>query len=299
MKAAGVVGAMSSGPVEVRPLKGGIHPTAVVHDGAAVGAGAHIGPYCVIEPGAVIGEGCVLHGHVVVHGGTTLGRGCEVFSFAVLGAAPQDLKYRGEESALIIGERCRIREHATLHRGTAVGGGRTVVGSDCLIMVGAHVAHDCVIEDGVILANGVMLGGHCLVEHGATLAGGAAAHHFATIGRLSFVGGMARITKDVPPFLVVEGNPAEARKVNTTAMSRRGWDPREIEAVRGAFKALYRRREGAMADAMRRLRAEEGQFESVLRLCESIERAQCGVHGRWLETLRERHAAGRNGNAGG
>lgn len=275
---------------DARPARrAGIHPTAVVDRTAEVDPTATIGPYCVIGPHVTIGAGVLLHSHVSVQERTSVGAGTAVFPFAVLGADPQDLKYRGEDTELIIGERNTIREHATLHRGTGVGGGKTVVGNDCLLMVGSHVAHDCIIEDEVILANAVMLGGHCLIEHGATIAGGAGIHHFATVGRLAFVGGLARISKDVPPFLVVEGNPAEPRKVNTTALVRRLWPVEQIEALRLAYKALFRG-DDPMKTVIERLRVDGAQPEPVLALCEFLERMTQGVHGRWRETLREKHA---------
>ncbi len=291
--------ASKSRAVEVEALSSRapeIDSTAVVDGSAVVENGARVGPYCVLGPGVRVGRGTVLHAHVVVQANTTLGEGNEVFPFAVLGADPQDLKFRGEDTRLVIGDRNVIREHATLHRGTASGGGETRVGSGCLIMVGAHVAHDCVLEDGVILANGVLLGGHCVVETGATVAGAAAVHHFTTIGRLSFVAGLARVVKDVPPFLVVEGSPAEPRKVNTVAMTRRGWDEVEVERVKRSFRALFRKRserrgegeEDTVSRRLERLRREEGGSEAVTRLCDFVERMGVGVHGRWLETQRTR-----------
>lgn len=267
-----------------------VHPTAVVHPGAHLADGVDVGPYCVIGDGVSLAENTRLHAHVNIQGPATLGRDNVVFPFAVLGADPQDLKFRGERTTLEIGDRNVFREHVTVHRGTELGGGRTVIGSDCLLMVGAHVAHDCLLEDRVILANAVMLGGHCLIESGATIAGGAGIHHFTTVGQLSFVGGLARITKDVPPFLVVEGSPAEPRKVNTTALLRRGWDPADVERVRSAFKALFRANGSPMNLTIERLRAEDSPCEAVTRLCDFLERMQLGVHGRWRESLRDEAA---------
>lgn len=269
----------------------GAHPTAVVDRSAEIHPEAFVGPYCVIGPGVRIGRGAALHSHVVVHRDVSVGEGAVVFPFAVLGADPQDLKYHGERTRLEIGARTVIREHVTIHRGTGVGGGLTTVGEACLLMVGAHVAHDCVIEDEAIIANSVMLGGHCVVQRGATVAGGAGIHHFATVGSYAFVGGLTRITKDVPPFLVVEGNPAEPRKVNTTALQRRAWPAEDLDALRAAYKALYRGDE-PMTAAIERLRAAEPQRQCVLDLCLALERSAAGVHGRWLETRRE---SARNG----
>ena len=263
-----------------------IHSTAVIGEGASIGSGVRVGPYCVIEDGAVIGDECVLHGHVTVYGSTTLGRENILYPHAVLGAEPQDLKFHGEESSLVVGDRNRIREHTTLHRGTEIGGGKTVVGNDCLFMVGAHIAHDCVVEDEVVIANSVMLGGHSLIETGVTIAGGAGVHHFATVGRYAFVGGLTRVAKDVPPYVVYEGNPAEPRKLNTTALLRRGWDVDVVEQLRIAYKALFRNHDEPMQVTMDRLRADEEQPPCVLHLCDFLERMQLGVHGRFLESTR-------------
>lgn len=278
-----------------------IHPTAIVHPGAQLEAGVAVGPYCVVGDRVRIGRGTVLHNHVTVLSGTTLGRDNVVYPYAVLGAEPQDLKYAGGDTELIIGDRNRIREHATIHRGTEIGGRRTVIGNDCLIMVGVHVAHDCIVEDEAVIANGTMLGGHCLVEFGAGIGGGAGIHHFTTIGALSFVGGMARVNMDVPPFVVSEGSPAEPRKINTTALMRRKWPPEQIERLRSAFRLLFRGEDGAiMREAIAKLRGEAGEHarspfgrclgaggvDPVLRLCDFVERMDMGLHGRYRESLR-------------
>ncbi len=142
------------------------------------------------------------------------------------------------------------------------------------------------IEDGVVIANNTMLGGHCLVETGAAIGGGAGIHHFSTIGTLSFVGGMSRINKDVPPYVVVVGSPAEARKINTTALTRRRWPTDEIEQLRRAFKALYRNSSCPMQESLAILRNDPGQSRAVLRLCTFVERTQSGIKGRSLETRR-------------
>lgn len=270
-----------------------IHPTAVVHADTELGDGVVVGPYTVIGAGVRVGPGTVLHNHVTVQGPAEIGAENVIYPYAVLGAEPQDLKYEGRDTSLVVGDRNKIREHATIHRGTELGGGRTVIGSDCLLMVGVHVAHDCVLEDEVVIANGSMLGGHCSVEFGATIGGGAGIHHFATVGTLAFVAGMARIAKDVPPYLVVEGVPAEPRKVNTTALMRRRWPTDAIERLRTAFRMIFRAPELTAMAAIEQLRGEAGQSGAVLRLCDFVERAQIGVHGRHREVQREDRAAGR------
>ncbi|HBS28381.1 MAG TPA: acyl-[acyl-carrier-protein]--UDP-N-acetylglucosamine O-acyltransferase [Phycisphaerales bacterium] len=264
-----------------------VHPTAIVHPRAELHESAVVGPYSVIGAGVRVGARTVLHNHVTVQGPTTLGEDNIVYPYAVLGAEPQDLKFKGHDTCLEIGSRNRIREHATVHRGTELGGGKTVIGSDTLIMVGVHIAHDCVIEDQVVIANATMLGGHCLVEFGAGLGGGAGVHHFTTIGTLSFVGGMARVNRDVPPYLVVEGSPAEPRKINTTALLRRGWSPEQVERLRAAYKALFRDHDTPVALAMEALRARHADCAPLMRLCDFLERTQDGIHGRHLESLRD------------
>lgn len=269
-----------------------IHPTAIIHPKAELDPSVEVGPYSVIGEGVRIGAGTILHNHVTVQGPSVIGRENVIYPYAVLGAEPQDLKYSGGRTALVIGDRNKIREHATIHRGTEVGGNKTVIGSGCMIMVGVHIAHDCVIEDEVIIANGTMLGGHCSVEFGAVIGGGAGIHHFSTVGTLSFIGGMARITKDVPPYLVVEGSPAEARKVNTTALLRRKWPVEDVERLRNAFKAIYRVESMPALVAIESLRREPDQIPAIFRLCDFLERTQVGIHGRQRERLRTPHERG-------
>lgn len=263
-----------------------IHPTAVIHPSAVLDPTVQIGPYSVIGEGVRIGRGTILHNHVTLQGATVIGEDNEIFPYAVLGAEPQDLKYKGSDTTLIVGDRNRIREHATIHRGTEVGGNKTIVGNDCLIMVGVHIAHDCVLEDEVVIANGTMLGGHCLVEFGAGIGGGVGVHHYSTIGTLSFIGGFARITKDVPPYIVVEGAPAEPRKPNTPALVRRHWSLDDIERLRSAYRMLFRDQGIPVRLAIDLLRAEPDQLAPIHRLCDFLERTETGVHGRQRESNR-------------
>ncbi len=263
-----------------------IHPTAVVHPQAELADDVEVGPYCVIGAGVTIGPGSVLHNHVTVQGPTRLGARNAVYPYAVLGAEPQDLKFRGEATELVIGDGNTIREHTTIHRGTESGGRRTVIGNSCLIMVGCHIAHDCVIEDQTVLANGTMLGGHCLVEFGAVIGGGVGVHHFTTISTLSFVAGMARVSRDVPPYIVVEGAPATPRKINSTGLVRRGWSPEAIEHLRACFRLLFRAPGASMRQKIDALRRQPGQHAPVMRLCDFLDRVEVGVHGRHRESHR-------------
>ncbi|MCL4209180.1 MAG: acyl-ACP--UDP-N-acetylglucosamine O-acyltransferase [Phycisphaeraceae bacterium] len=263
-----------------------IHPTAIIDPGARLAPSVAVGPYCVVGPGVEIADGTVLMNHVTVQRDTTIGRDNIIYPYSVIGADPQDKKYRGERALCAIGDNNQIREHVTIHRGTGNGGGITRVGDDNLIMVAAHVAHDCVIESHCVIANQVMLAGHVHIEEGANIGGGAGVHHFATVGACAFVGGLARITKDVPPFMIVEGNPAEVRAINAIAMSRRGYPPEHIEAVKEAFKRLYRTNGAAISEKLSGLVEEFPDVPAIRKLCDALAAAAEGVHGRALEAAR-------------
>ncbi len=217
-----------------------IHPTATVAPGAAVGAGARIGPFCTVGPNAVIGAGAQLISHVVVDGITRIGEAVVLFPFCTVGLAPQDLKYRGEPTSVEIGARTQIREHVTVHRGTVTGSGITRVGADCLLMGTVHIAHDCDIGDGVIIANNVVMGGHVVIGANAIIGGAAAIHQFVRIGRGAMVGGVSGVEADVIPFGEVIGNRARLRGLNLIGLKRRGFQPAQIQALRGAFRMLFR-----------------------------------------------------------
>ncbi|HMN96180.1 MAG TPA: acyl-ACP--UDP-N-acetylglucosamine O-acyltransferase [Phycisphaerales bacterium] len=263
-----------------------IHPTAVVHSSARLADSVRVGPYAIIGPEVRIGEDSVVHSHAIVAGWTSIGEGNEIHSFAVVGGDPQDLKYRGETTWLTIGDRNIIREHATIHRGTGNGGGHTAVGSGNLIMSAAHIAHDCRLGDHIVLANQAMIAGHVRVEDGATISGGVGIHHYATVGTCAFIGGLTRVTKDVPPFMIVEGNPAEVRGSNHIAMKRRGFSEADIEAIKDCFRRLFRENGATMAEKMVVLRAEYPACAPVHRLCDFLSRMAEGVHGRSYELSR-------------
>ncbi len=260
-----------------------IHPTAIIDPGSQIADTAQIGPYCVIGPDVVIGEHTVLQDHVSIAKLTTIGEGNTFYPYSVIGTDPQDLKFRGERSTCIIGDHNIIREHVTIHRGTANGGGVTTIGSRNMVMVAAHIAHDCMLEDDIIIANQVMLAGHVRVECGANIGGGAGLHHFATVGTCAFVGGLARISKDVPPFMIVEGNPAEVRAVNTIAMNRHGYSPEHIDAIKQAFKLLFRENDAPMAEKLAELRRRFDDVPAVNKLCHSLSASASGVYGRSRE----------------
>ena len=217
----------------------GIHPTAVVEDGARLGADVGIGPFCHVGPQVTLGDGVRLVSHVSLAGDTTVGARTRIFPFAAIGHQPQDLKYRGEPVCLVIGEDCLIRESVTMNPGTEGGGSETVVGPRCVLLANAHVAHDCRLGEGVILSNNVMLAGHCQVGDFAIVSGGAAAHQFVRIGAYAFVGGLAGVEHDVIPFGMALGNRASLAGLNVVGLKRRGFSHEAIHELRKAYRMLF------------------------------------------------------------
>jgi UDP-N-acetylglucosamine acyltransferase len=257
-----------------------IHVSAVIDPSAVIDTTAVIGPGCVIGPNVSIGAQTVLMNHVTVQCNTTIGNGNTFFPFAVIGGDPQDKKFVGESTTLEIGNNNEIREHVTIHRGTGGGGGRTVIGDSNLLMVGCHVAHDCILANSIILANQVMLAGHVEIDDAAAIGGGTGVNQFAAIGRCSYVGGLARITKDVPPFMIVEGMPAEVRAVNVVAMSRRGYLEQHIEATKEAFRRLFRENGGSIVQRIEDVLQDLGEYDAVQQLCKAMTASNNGKHGR-------------------
>ena len=216
-----------------------IHPSAVIEDGAQIHSSAIIGPFCVVESGVSIGASTTLKSHVVLAGKTKVGDNCTLFPFASVGHAPQDLKFHGEESEVHIGDRCVIREHVTINPGTEGGGSITHIGNDCLIMVGAHVAHDCFVGNNVILVNNATLGGHVSIGDFAIIGGLSAVHQFVRIGAHAMVGGASGVETDIIPFGSATGNRAILSGLNLTGMKRRNFPREEIHALRNAYKLLF------------------------------------------------------------
>ena len=249
-----------------------IHPTAVVDSRARLGAGVRIGPYCVIGPGVEIGDRTELKNGVVVDGNTSIGRDNLIYSYAVIGTAPQDLKYKGGDTRVVVGDSNVIREYVTINVGTEKGGGLTSVGSNNLLMTTCHVAHDCLVGDNCIISNGVLLAGHIIVGNSAVLSGAVAIHHFVTVGEFAFIGGLSRIVQDVPPFLVSEGNPAEARTVNVVGLARNGFAQQAIAALENAFRQVFRSGR-PMSETLKRLKEGPDAAAEVLRLVEFLDSA--------------------------
>jgi UDP-N-acetylglucosamine acyltransferase len=216
-----------------------IHATAVVDPSAKLGTNVEIGPFCAVGRDVELGDGVVVHSHAVITGRTTLGAGCKVFPFASIGSAPQDVKYHGEPSTLTIGQNTIIREHVTINPGTEGGHMATKVGANCLLMIGAHVAHDCELGNNVTLVNGATLGGHVFIGDGAIIGGLSAVHQFVRIGAYAFVGGMTGITADVIPFGMAIGNRASLCGLNIVGLKRKGFPREQIHELRQAYRMLF------------------------------------------------------------
>ncbi len=231
-----------------------IDERAVVDPGAQLAPDVSVGPFSVIGPDVIIGAGSRIGPHVVIQGPTRIGRNNQIFQFASVGEAPQDLKYAGEPTRLEIGDNNVIREFATLSRGTTQDHGVTRVGNHCLLMAYTHVAHDCQLGDHVIMSNAASLGGHVRIGDWAILGGFAMVHQFCRVGAHAFLGMGAAVSKDVPPYLLVAGNPARPHGVNSKGLSRRGFDEGQMKAIRHAYRLLFRhgmRLQDAVAEVTR------------------------------------------------
>jgi UDP-N-acetylglucosamine acyltransferase len=253
-----------------------IHPSALVDPAARIGAGVSVGAYSVIGAGVEIGDGTTVGSHVVIEGRTRIGRDNRIFQFASIGAAPQDKKFRGEESELVIGDRNHIREFATMHRGTAGGGGITRVGDDNWFLAYTHVAHDCRVGNQCVFSNNATLAGHVEVDDHVIVSGFVGVHQFCRIGAHAFIGMGVLLSGDVPPFLMVaadadtQGRP---RGINNEGLKRRGFDAERIAAIKRAYRTVYVG--GAtLADARARLAEQAKDSADVAQMLAFIERGE-------------------------
>ncbi|WP_076997070.1 acyl-ACP--UDP-N-acetylglucosamine O-acyltransferase [Variovorax sp. KK3] len=225
-----------------------VHPTAIVDAGAELDPTVSIGPYSVIGPYVRIGAGTTVGAHCVIEGRTTIGRDNRIFQFASLGAVPQDKKYAGEPTELVIGDRNTIREFCTFNIGVPGAGGITRVGHDNWIMAYTHIAHDCRVDDHTTLANNTTLAGHVHLADWVTVGGLTGIHQFVSVGAHAMVGFASAVAQDVPPFMLVDGNPLAVRGFNVVGLRRRDFSAARLAAVKQMHRLLYR--EGkTLADA--------------------------------------------------
>ena len=217
-----------------------VHETAIIAPEVTLHSSVEVGPYAVIEADVTIGAGTVIGPHCVIKGETEIGENNRIYQFASIGDDPQDKKYAGEKTRLVIGNGNTIREYCTLNRGTAQDKGVTTLGDNNWLMAYVHIAHDCQVGNETIFANAVTLGGHVDVGDYVILGGFAGAHQFCRIGAHAFIANNCAVTRDVPPYLMASGRPAEPRGINTEGLKRRGFTTEQTRAIKEAFRMLYR-----------------------------------------------------------
>jgi UDP-N-acetylglucosamine acyltransferase len=253
-----------------------IHATAIIHDTAQLDPTVTVGPYSIIGEHVKIGSGTRIGAHVVIESWTDIGRDNQIFQFASIGAGPQDLKYKGEETHLVIGDRNRIREFTTLHRGTVDGGGVTTIGSDNLLMAYSHVAHDCIVHNRIVMANAATLAGHVEVEDHAILGGLVAVHQFCRVGCHTMISGGSMIAQDIPPYTVAQGDRAKTIGLNLIGLKRRGFAEETLRGLKQAYRLLFRA--GLrMEDALSRIEQELAMTPELQHLLEFIKGSQRGI----------------------
>ena len=252
-----------------------IHPTAIVSTKAELGDNISVGPYTIVEGDVVIDNGTQLGPHVYCADGARIGKECRIHKGAVVATLPQDLKFKNEKTTFEIGNSTTVREFCTLNRGTAEHM-KSTVGSNCLLMAYAHVAHDCTIGDNVILANSVQMGGHVTIEEWAIIGGETAIHQFVTIGKHVMVGGLSRVRKDVPPYILAAGEPLTYKGLNVVGLRRRGFSRETIDALSKAYHILYFSKHN-VSQAVLRIQQELSLTSEINHLLAFIERSKRGI----------------------
>ena len=252
-----------------------IHPSAIISSDAEIASDAVIGAFAIIGENCTVGSGCVISPRASLERNVTLGQNVKVGMGSILGGMPQDLKFAGEETTVEIGDGTVIREYTTINRGTAHSF-KTSVGKNCLLMSYVHLGHDCHVGNNVILSNVVQLAGHVTVEDKVIISGLSAAHQFVRIGRQSFIGGMSRVSKDIPPFLKAVGNPVKLYGLNTVGLQRAGMDETTILELKRAYRLLFRS-DLNLTQAIERVQSELDPLPEVQDLIRFVEGSERGV----------------------
>jgi UDP-N-acetylglucosamine acyltransferase len=252
-----------------------ISKNASISPNAKLGDNIIIKDFAVIEDGAVIGDNVTIAQSAIVHGGTTIAKNCKIYFCAVLGAEPQDLKYRGEPTTLEIGENTIIREFATISRGTTHRG-KTTIGKNCFLMNYVHVPHDSVIGDNVIMANVVTMGGHVVIDDWAIIGGLVGIHQFVRIGCHSFIAFSSRVTQDVPPYILAGGSPLNYKGLNLVGLKRRGFSEEAIRHIKQAYTYIYNSSYN-ISDAVKAIKDSIKPTEEIKHIIEFIESSERGI----------------------
>ena len=253
-----------------------IHPTAVVSPGANIEKEVEIGPYAVVGEEVNLGRGTRVGPHAFIENWTTVGEECTIGSGAIIGGAPQDVDYKGQRSFVQIGDRTKVREYVTIHRSKEPEGA-TSVGSDCYLMAYCHLGHDCLLEDRVVVVNTSNLAGHVTVETGAFISGAVQIHQFTRVGKLSLVGALSPIRKDILPYTIVEGHPPRVRGLNVVGRRRAGVAAEARNALKRALKILLND-ESRVVDAAKTIKKSCGEFPEVRYFAEFLESTERGFH---------------------
>lgn len=253
-----------------------IHPTAIISPHAEIGEDAHIGPFCIIGDNARIKKGVRLISNVIVEGDTEIGEHCTLYPFTSIGLPPQDLKYKGEKTAVRIGSHNTIREYVTIHRASVSGDRVTEIGDRNFLMAYVHVAHDCKIGNSVVMANLATLAGHVTVEDFAVLGGLVAIHQFVRVGAYAMVGGFSGVVQDISPYMMAAGARAKLFGLNTVGLKRHGFSDSTLTELKKAYKILFREKR-TMKDAIRKLQEDLPYTDEIKCLIEFIQKNKRGI----------------------
>ncbi|MBU0548678.1 MAG: acyl-ACP--UDP-N-acetylglucosamine O-acyltransferase [Candidatus Omnitrophica bacterium] len=252
-----------------------IHPSAIISSKARIEASVTVGPYSIIGDNVSIGANTVVGAHCVIEGNTTISNDCQIFTGAVIGSWPQDLKFKGEDVFLEIGSNNIIREYCTLNPGTGKGG-KTTVGDNNLLMAYSHIAHDCRVGSGCVLANNSTLAGHVTIEDKAVVGGIVAIHQFVRVGMLSIIGGCSKVVQDIPPFSTCDGHPARVYGLNLVGLRRKGVSHESIKQIDQAFKVIFN--SGLSAKhAIEKVEKELVETEEIIYLVSFIKSSERGM----------------------
>ncbi len=255
-----------------------IHKTAIIQAGAKLSPGVSVGPYSIIEGNVTLGDNVRVGSHCMITGQTTIGKNCKIYTGAVVGSAPQDIKYSADDNVFLnIGENNIIREYVTINPGTAEGGGKTTIGDNNLFMAYCHIAHDCIIGNNCVMANAATLGGHVTLEDNAVVGGLSAVHQFTRLGRLSIVGGCSKVVQDVPPFSMCDGHPAQVVQINSIGLKRAQLSSKAIRTLKQAMKILFKEglsKKSALEKISSKLDFSE-ELEHFIFFCKTSQRGLC------------------------
>jgi UDP-N-acetylglucosamine acyltransferase len=240
-----------------------IHKTAIIEQGAKIHESVVVGAFTIIGSKVSIDDGTTVSSHCVIDGLTTIGKNNRIFSHAVLGTIPQDLKFDGEETKLIIGNDNTIREHTLINTGTSGGGGITSIGNNCLLMGHVHLGHDCILQNNIVIANSTAVAGHVEIDSNVVVGGLSAIHQFAKIGEYAMIGGGSILVQDIPPFCICEGNRAILRSLNINGL-RRNFSRDDIDAIKKAYKAIFDSKNPIIDTSKELLNTTDNEFAKQL-----------------------------------